>query len=268
MKNIVIGIKGAGEMASAVAWRLFMANFSNLFMMEIRQPSAIRRGVSFSEAIFEINKTVENVNAVAVSRVEEIRFAWEKKSIPVLVDPHWEAVRRIKPEVLVDAILGKENFGTRISDAPLVIGLGPGFTAGMDVHMAIETHRGHDLGRIITSGSAQPNNGIPGAIGGYTTERVIRSPADGIFHSDRKIGDFVKAGDIIGSVSGFEIKASIEGILRGLIRPETVVTKQMKIGDIDPRNNEKHCHTISDKARAISGSVLEGILRIFNEPSL
>ncbi|MEW5910330.1 MAG: selenium-dependent molybdenum cofactor biosynthesis protein YqeB [Thermodesulfobacteriota bacterium] len=268
MQNPMIGIKGAGEMASAVAWRLFMANFRKLFMMEIGLPTAIRRAVSFSEALFEKEKTVEGVTAVALDRIEEIRNIWERNAIPIFIDPGWEIVRKISPEILVDAILAKKNLGTRIEDAPLVIGLGPGFTAGIDVHMVIETHRGHGLGRVITAGSAQPDTGIPGRVDGYTSERVIRAPADGIFRSDRQIGDFIKPGEIIGAVSGIPLCASIGGVIRGLIRPETIVSARMKIGDIDPGNNPGFCHTISDKARSISGSVLEGVLRVFHEPSL
>lgn len=260
----VIGIKGAGEMASAVAWRLFSAHIYKIFMMEIDTPQAVRRGVSFCEAVYEEKKEVEDVKAIKVRSSEEIQNAWLDHDIPVIIDPTWKMVEKIKPDVVVDAILSKSNLGTNLSAAPLVIGLGPGFTAGQDVHIAIETNRGHNLGRIITTGSVVPNTGIPGNIGGQTIKRVVRAPVNGLFKSNHAIGDFVKCGDIIGSIEGLKIQAEIDGILRGLIRPETSVTVGLKLGDIDPRGESEYCYTISDKARAIAGSVLEAILRIHN----
>jgi len=264
LNQLVVGIKGAGEMASALAWRLYMANIKAIFMMEISHPLAVRRVVSFCESIHKGTATVEGVEARKADDAEGIRAAWNKKAMAVIADPHWTAIHAMRPQVVIDAILAKVNTGTDTAEAPLVIGLGPGFTAPADVHMVIETNRGHHLGRIITDGSAEPNTAIPGNIGGYMEQRVLRAPADGIFNTRHSITDLVKAGDVIGSVENEKVFAGIEGVLRGLIRPGSRVSKGLKIGDIDPRKDKSYCYTISDKARAIGGSVLEAILRVFN----
>ena len=260
----IVGIKGAGEMASAVAWRLYMSNIRRVIMMETPRPLAVRREVSFCESLFLGKKTVEGVEAIMAESIHRVDEIWRQKAIPVIADPSWHSLVRLKPQVVVDAILAKRNLGTAINEAPLVIGLGPGFIAGVDVHLVIETNRGHHLGRIITRGSAEPNTGIPGDIGGHTSKRVLRAPADGTFQSEKEIGDLIRTGDIVGAVSGKTIKTAIDGIIRGLIRPGTTVTRNMKIGDIDPRGVKDFCYTISDKARTVSGSVLESILRVFN----
>ena len=262
--EIIIAIKGAGEMASAVAWRLYMSNFRKILMLETDYPLAVRREVSFCEAVHEGEKEVEKVRAVRVQNPDEIKPCWEKNEIAVVVDPHWQTLEAIQPEVVVDAVLAKKNLGTHMNEAPLVIGLGPGFYAGKDVHLVIETHRGHNLGIIITSGEAEPNTGIPGAIGGFTEERVLRAPGAGQFLSVRNIGDCVKKNEFLGSVAGVEVRSPIDGVLRGLIRPNSQVTQGLKIGDIDPRGEVRYCFTISDKARAIGGSVLEAVLRVYN----
>ncbi len=264
LNQIIIVVKGAGEMASAVVWRLHMANFRNILMLETANPLAVRREVSFCEAVHDGEKDVESVRAVRVKHPDEIKPCWKKGEIAVMVDPRWQTFKVLKPEVIVDAVLAKKNLGSNKDEASLVIGLGPGFTAGKDVHLVIETNRGHNLGRIITSGEAEPNTGIPGAIGGFTEERVLRAPADGEFRPVRNIGDCVKKDEILGSVAGEDVRAGIDGVLRGLIRPKNQVTRGLKIGDIDPRGEVGYCYTISDKARAIGGSVLEAILRSFN----
>ncbi len=261
----MVGIKGAGEMASAVAWRLYMAGFPSIFMLETAAPRAVRRAVAFCEAVYDGSQTVEGVAALQAAGVEQFQATWDAGKIAVTVDPGWETLRRVRPEVLVDAILAKKNVGTTKEAADLVIGLGPGFVAGRDVHFVIETHRGHNLGRIITAGAAEANTGIPGAIDGITTARVLRAPAAGVFRSERKIGDLVRKGDGIGCVGGAEVAASSTGVLRGLIRPGTWVSQGLKIGDIDPRGVVSYCFTISDKARAIAGSVLEAVLRVYNK---
>ncbi len=266
INELIIGIKGAGEMASAVAWRLFMANIRNIFMMEISNPLAVRRLVSFCEAIHDGSQSVEDVTAVLVDTAMEIRSAWADGKIAVVADPRWTAIETIQPDVIVDAILAKKNLGTCLTEAPLVIGLGPGFAAGSDVHLVVETNRGHHLGRIIITGSAEPNTGIPGNIAGFTKERVLRAPAGGRFKTGLSIGDQVTAGDDVGVVEGENVRAAINGVLRGLIRSDTKVKKGLKLGDIDPRGDTNFCATISDKARAISGSVLEAILRVYNRP--
>jgi xanthine dehydrogenase accessory factor len=264
LNQLIIGIKGAGEMASAVAWRLFSANIQKIFMMEVERPLAVRRTVSFCEVIYEGCQKVEDVEAVKVSNVDGIRKAWEKGKIAVIVDPQWRSLHTLRPDVTVDAILAKKNLGTNLAEAPLVIGLGPGFSAGTDVHMVIETNRGHNLGRIITSGSAEPNTGIPGRIGGHDVKRVLRAPARGVFSALHSIGDPVRSGEVIGTLENIAIPAEIDGILRGLIRSGTQVTAGLKLGDIDPRGKKEFCYTISDKARTIAGSVLGAVLRIYN----
>ena len=264
LTELVIGIKGAGEMASGVAWRLYRANFCRLFMLELANPLAVRREVSFCEAIHDDTKTVEGVAAVKANNIMEIRDSWEAGRIAVIEDPAWKAIDELKPDVVIDAILAKQNLGTSKAEAPLVIGLGPGFTAGEDVHFVIETNRGHHLGRIFTSHHAEPNTGIPGIIGGFTEERVLRAPADGTFIARKSIGDALKKDEIIGSVEGEDVRSKIDGILRGLIRSRSRVSKGLKIGDIDPRGDAGYCYTISEKARAIGGSVLEAIMRVYN----
>ena len=260
---MIVCIKGAGEIASAVAWRLYKANIREIVMLECSRPLAVRRKVAFCEAVFDDTQTVENVSAGFCHDVEEINRVWQESKIAVMVDPAWQVLKQIKAGVVVDAILAKKNLGTTMSEAGLVVGLGPGFIAGQDVHLVVETNRGHHLGRIIESGSAEPNTGIPGSIGGYREERVLRAPANGRFYATRKIGDKVKKGDVLGTVQNMKISANVGGVVRGLLRSNSQVRLGLKIGDIDPRGEENYCHMISDKARAIAGSVLEAVLRKF-----
>lgn len=264
LKDLVILIRGAGEMATGVAVRLYRSNFRHILMLETAHPLAVRRRVSFCEAVYEKCVDVEGVEAIRVVGEDEIKAAWNAGRIAVLVDPKAECVARCKPDVLIDAILAKRNCGTTITDAPLVVALGPGFRAGSDCHVVIETNRGHDLGRLISSGSAEANTGIPGTISGYTTERVLRAPLDGLFVSGCQIGDFIRKGDLIGQVGDNPVYAEVDGILRGLIRPGTRVTAGLKIGDIDPRGEAGYCDTISEKARALGGAVLEAVLIKYN----
>lgn len=251
-------------MASAVAWRVYMSNIRQILMLETVSPQAVRRQVSFCEAVHEGRQTVEGVEALQVDNDEETRRAWTRGKMAVAADPGWQIQDRLQPHVVIDAILAKKNLGTRIVEAPLVIGLGPGFVAGEDVHFVIETNRGHHLGRIMTTGTAEPNTGIPGPIGGYAEERVVRAPCNGQFQASRAIGDRVKKGDLVGTVAAVEVQVKIDGVLRGLIRSGSQVQRGLKLGDVDPRGMVDYCHTISDKARAISGSVLEAILRVYN----
>jgi len=268
LKDLVIAIKGAGEMATGIAWHLFQANFKHIFMMEIEHPIAVRRQVSFCEAIQDGSIIVEGVTAKKVSDIDQIRAAWDNNYIPVVVDPGWDTIKVIRSDVVIDAIIAKKNIGTHPSEAKLVIGLGPGFEAGKDVHKIIETNRGHNLGRIITQGCAEPDTGIPGNISGYTKHRVIRAPCKGKFTSSLSIGTLVKKDDVIGQVENQMGKqlvvARIAGVLRGQIRNNTMVKDNLKIGDIDPRGQTEYCATISEKARSIAGSVLEAVLREYN----
>ena len=263
--NIVVGIKGAGEMASGVAWRLWQANIHRIFMLEIPRPLAVRREVSFCEALYEDRKDVDGVTASRVEGPDAIAGAWAEGTIPVLVDPRWETIGRIGPPVVIDAILAKKNLGTTMQEAPLVIGLGPGFSAGKDVHIVIETNRGHNLGRLILSGAAEANTGIPGEIGGYAAERVLRAPRGGIFRTVRHIGEMVRRDDTVGDVAGEELRAGIDGMIRGLLKEGTEAPQGMKLGDIDPRGKREYCFTVSDKALAIGGAALEAILRTYNQ---
>jgi len=259
----IIGIKGAGEIATGVAVRLKRAGFSRIFMMEIECPLAVRRAVSFCEAIHDGKSIVEGIEAVRAQDKDDIRSAWTRGMLAVLVDPEWVVLGEMQPQVLIDATIAKRNLGTAIDDAPLVIGLGPGFTASVDVHRVIETMRGHDLGYVIEKGSARQNTGIPGNIGGHTVDRVLRAPVSGLFHSECKITDQVRAGDVVCSVAGKSVAAKIDGVIRGLIREGVFVSKGLKIGDVDPRGCVEYCSTVSEKSRAIGGSVLEAILGTF-----
>lgn len=264
MGELVVLIRGAGEVASGVAHRLYQSHF-RICLTEIPRPLAVRREVAFSEAVYEGKKEVEGVRAQLISRPGEIESEWQKGNIPILIDPDGKKTRTsLKPDVLVDAIMAKQNLGSEVHDAPLVIGLGPGFTAGKDVHIVIETNRGHHLGRMILSGAAEPDTGIPGEIGGYTMERLLRTMKKGIFHPQKSIGDRVERGSVVAVVDDFPVIGKISGVLRGLLREGVEVRKGMKVGDIDPRSKKESCFTISDKARAIGGGVLEAILYRFN----
>ena len=265
LNELVIAIKGAGEMATGTACRLFQANFKRIFMLEIPVPMAVRRQVSFCEAIHDEEIVVEGIKAKIVSDIDIIHSAWENNCIPVIVDPDWKSIKKIRPHVVIDAIIAKKNLGTNLFEAPLVIGLGPGFKAGKDVHVAIETNRGHNLGRVILEGCPEPNTGSPGNIKGYTRERVLRAPCSGVFKSSLSIGTPVKKNDVVGHVDNKPVIAQIDGVLRGQIRNNTRVKDQLKIGDIDPRGKIEYCTTISEKARAIGGSVLEAILKKYNQ---
>lgn len=265
IEDLIILIRGAGEMASGVAHRLHQSHFK-ICMLEIPHPLAVRREVSFCEAIYEGEKEVEGVRAKFISNPEQIQSVWKKGKIPLLIDLDAKETRSfLKPDVLIDAIVAKKNLGTQINDAPLVIGLGPGFTAGEDVHIVIETNRGHNLGRVILNGSAEPDTGIPGEVGGYTVERVLRTMKKGIFHPQKSIGERVSKGSVAAVVDDFPVIARISGVVRGLLREEIEVRRGMKVGDIDPRAKREFCFTISEKARAIGGGVLEAILYWFNQ---
>ena len=263
LNDLVILIRGAGEMATGVAHRLASCRFK-VCMTETSNPQAVRREVAFSEAIFDREKDVEGIRAKLVESPDHISEVWKDKKIPILIDPDAKVKDLLKPDVLIDATLSKKNLGTKITDALLVIGLGPGFHAGNAVHLVIETNRGHNLGIIISNGEAEPNTGIPGPVAGYTEERVIRAPKEGKFKALKMIGDDVKANENVGMVGNVEVRSRIAGVIRGLLRDGSEVWKGMKLGDVDPRGIKDHCYTISDKARTISGGVLQAILEHFN----
>lgn len=260
----IVVIKGAGEMASGIAHRLHVSHIKRIVMTEIPEPLCVRRLVSFSEAVFEGEKTVEGVTARCVKTVDEARQMWEEDRIAVVVDSQWNIVRKLKPDVVVDAIMAKKNLGTTRNEAPLVIGVGPGFTAPEDVHAVVESNRGHNLGRVIYEGSAEPHTGIPGPTEGYTLERVLRAPHRGVVKHVKNLGDMVRKGDVVLYVDETPVYSAINGILRGLVR-EIRVWDDEKIGDIDPRGVRDYCFTITEKARAIGGGVLEAILHRYNK---
>jgi xanthine dehydrogenase accessory factor len=266
-ENIGVVIKGAGDIASGVAYRLYKAGFP-IVMTELALPLTIRRSVSFSEAIFEGEIKVEGILARRIDKVEEIKTAWQEGWIPVLIDPQANVIQEIKSKIVVDAILAKRNLGTKIDDAALVVGLGPGFFAGRDVDAVIETNRGHYLGRVIWDGSAQADTGTPGVIGGAAASRVIYSPDNGVFQHAKVIGDLVEVGETLGNVNDFAVPAKIKGCVRGLIHDGIKVKKGLKIGDIDPRGEVDHCWTISEKALAIGGGVTEAILTFLNSEGI
>ena len=298
-KNLLIICRGAGDLATGIIHRLHRAGH-RVIALETDYPAAIRRQVSFCEAVYDGSAAVEGVTARLVPALADaetdtetysgendtpaahiVSEKWDSSAIeavleagevPLLIDPKGESIALLKPDVVVDAIIAKKNLGTTINMATLVIGVGPGFTAGHDVHLVIESMRGHNLARIITDGMAQPNTGVPGNIAGFTSERVIHAPAAGYIHDVRKIGDIVQKGDEIARIypdkesydnalsEYVSVNATITGIIRGLIREGYYFRKGFKIADIDPRESElSNCFTISDKARSIAGSVLEAV---------
>ena len=256
---MLVLIRGAGDIASGIALRLWRSGI-RVVMTDLPHPTAIRRTVSFSQAILDGKTQVEDVEAVLVKDAGEALALLEEGRIPVLADPECHCRGALRPDAVVDAILAKKNLGTAITDAPVVVGVGPGFTAGVDCHAVVETMRGHTLGRVIWQGSAIPNTNIPGLIGGYAGERVLRAPADGVFRPARAIGDRVEADDIVGYVGETPMVCTIGGILRGLLPEGTVVFRGMKSGDVDPRCQLENCYCASDKALAVGGGVLEAIL--------
>ncbi|KEZ85894.1 molybdenum hydroxylase [Clostridium sulfidigenes] len=258
--NNRIIVRGGGDIASGTIQKLHRSGFKVL-VLEIEIPSSIRRNVSFSEAVFDGETTIEGMKGVLVRTYDEILEAWDMGYIPVAVDRYGKLIETVRPIAVVDAILAKKNLGTTIDMAPITIALGPGFKAGIDVNVVVETMRGHSLGRLIFDGYALEDTGVPGSICGYAKERVIYSSYEGKIKNIRQIGDIVKANETIALIDDLEVKAKIDGVLRGIIRDNTYITKGLKIADVDPRHDEiSNCNTISDKSRTIGGSVLEGIL--------
>lgn len=258
----LVVVRGAGDLGSACIVRLVRAGF-RVVALETARPSAIRRTVSLSEAIYDGEATVEGIRAF---RCEAAPEAWAPLEVPILVDPEARSVARLSPLALLDAIVAKRNAGTRIDMAPVVVALGPGFEAGRDVHAVIETNRGHDLGRVILRGGAERDTAVPGLIAGASRDRVIRAPVAGCVAAIREIGDLVRAGEPVLSVGGVEARATLDGVVRGLIRPGSEVPAGFKVADVDPRGAREHCFSVSDKARAVGGGVLEAILALAPGP--
>ena len=264
MENLVI-VRGGGDLATGTIYKLKKSGFPVL-ILEAARPSAIRRNVAFCEAVYLGTQTVEDMTCYLAESPEQAEAFLREGKLAVLVDPMGESVPKLKPLALVDAILAKKNLGTNRNLAPITVALGPGFTAGVDVDAVVETKRGHNLGRVLWAGCAAPNTGIPGVIGGFGKERVIHCPAKGILRNVKKITDTVSKGDVIAIVEtqcgAVPVEATLDGILRGLIRDGYPVHEGFKMADIDPRADEyNNCFTISDKARCIAGGVLEAILQ-------
>lgn len=258
----MILIKGAGDLATGIAHRLKVCGF-DVVMTEISMPTTVRRTVAFSQAVFDGTTEVEGIKGVLAKDIDEVNKIIEDGHIPVIIDDKAEIIKELKPKILVDSIISKINSGsTTINDADIVIAVGPGFEAGVDCHCVIESQRGHYLGRTIYNGGAIPNTGVPGNIGGYTVERIIRATDDGEIKPMVNIGDYVEKDQIVAMVNDEPVYASIAGIVRGMLQEGVKVHKGMKSGDIDPRCKREHCFTISDKARSIAGGVLEAILTL------
>ncbi len=258
---MLIVIRGAGDIASGIALRLKQARML-VVMTDILSPTSIRRTVCFSEAIVRGETAVEGVTARRAADAAGARALLGTGVIPVLADPAGDCIPLLRPDAVVDAILAKRNLGTKITDAPAVVGVGPGFTAGADCHAVVETMRGHTLGRVYYEGSALPNTGVPGLIGGFSGERVLRAPADGVFRPLLDIGAVEKEGDVAATVEGVPMRCTLSGVLRGILADGTPVHKGMKAGDVDPRCQVENCWTASDKALAVGGGVLEAILHL------
>ena len=250
-------VRGGGDLATGIIYRLWKAGYTVL-SLETETPLVVRRTVSVASAVFDGSTVIEDMEAVRIDSLKD--FSFDRGRISVLVDPEGSSIGILKPDLVVDAIMAKKNLGTDKGMAPLVIGIGPGFSAPEDVDAVIETKRGHYLGRVIRKGSAIPNTGVPGLIKGYTVERLLRSPAEGNVVPVKQIGDTVMPGDAVAYVQGLPVCSQIEGIVRGLIHPSVKVSKGLKIGDIDPRGEREHCFSITDKALAIAGGVLEVIM--------
>ena len=257
-KKLVI-VRGGGDVATGTIQKLKRVGF-DVLVLEIGRPTCIRRNVAVAQAIFEGEIKIEDIEAIYCKDKSEIEKAFAEDKIAVTVDPEGRFIEEMKPICVIDGILAKKNLGTKKGMAPITIGLGPGFVAGEDVDLVIETNRGHDLGRLIFEGSAAKNTGNPGNINGFTTERILRSSANGKLHIIKDLGSVVKKGEPVALVDGKEIYAGLDGMVRGMINEGIEVTKGMKIGDVDPRVIPRNAKTISDKARLIGGGSLEGLL--------
>ena len=258
VSDVLVLIRGGGDLATGVAHRLHRAGFT-VMITELPQPLAVRRAVSFAEAVYAERVTVEGVTARRAPDPMVGMAYTVMGEIHVVVDIHDTTLARMRPPIVVDARMAKRNLGTRLTDAKQVIGLGPGFTAGADCHAVVETNRGHTLGRVYWEGNAEPNTGEPEPVRGFAGTRVLRAPREGEFKGRLEIGDLARAGDVLASVDGEPIRAQFDGVVRGLLHDGLRVTAGMKVGDLDPRGVREYCFLISDKARAVGGGVLEAI---------
>lgn len=257
MKDCVF-VRGGGDLASAVIHKLYRSGFL-VAVGEIEKPRMVRRSVSYGNAVYTENFEVEGIGSKRVKDLDEVESLWQAGLIPIVVNQEAAFLERFQPEIFVDATLSKRQVDYDKAIAPIVIGMGPEIIAGVQAHVVIETARGHDLGRLIFEGKAAPNTHEPGVIMGYSSERVLRSPAEGHLQTDLEIGAHVKKGDLLGRVGEEAVIAPLSGVLRGWIHPQVPLKPGMKIGDIDPRDDESYIWTISDKGRNIAGGVLEAI---------
>lgn len=253
-------VRGGGDLASGIVHRLVRSRFS-VIVNEIPQPTVIRRTVAFAEAVYAGETTVEGLIARHVG-IDQAYQAVEAGIIPVVTGDYEELLQKLKPWAVVDAIVAKSNLGTKITDAKVTVGVGPGFEAGVDVHAVVETKRGHFLGNVLLTGSAMPNTGVPGDIAGFSSERLLRAPSSGIVRVSAEITSVVKKGDTVATVGSERVLAPIDGVIRGMIHDGLEVFPGMKIGDIDPRSKREYCFSVSDKARAVAGGVLEALLAL------
>ena len=258
-EKLLVAVVGGGDLASGVIYRLHRAGFP-LVVTELAKPLLVRRKVCYGAAVFEGQVTIESITACLVDCADDVHPETAGGKIPVLIDEAGASLPALRPTIIVDARMAKRNLGSTISDATLVIGLGPGFTAGIDVHAVIETNRGHNLGRCIWEGVAEPDTGTPGNVAGKTATRVLRAPRAGCLQSHFDIGERIGEGQVVATVAGEPIIAQFDGILRGIIHESVFVTPGMKVGDLDPRIDRQFSFTISDKSLAIGGGVLEAVL--------
>ena len=259
----LVAIKGAGDLASGIALRLWRSGY-RVILSELPVPLCIRRTVAFADAVINGSAKVEDAESVLISDISKAAAVWEDRKLPVIVDENAEKILTLAPDVLIDArIIKTWREDTHLRDAALVIGMGPGFTAGSNAHCVIETNRGHNMGRVFWKGSAEPDTGVPGTIKGEGIKRVIKAPCPGVFKPLVEIGDSVKTGEVIAKIGATNIEATLDGIVRGIIYPGINVWDGLKIMDIDPRGKREHCFTVSDKATALGGGVLEAILTRF-----
>jgi len=263
LSEVKVLVRGAGEVASAIAHKLHRSHFK-VCMTEISQPLAVSRGASFCEAIYEGKMTVEGVTAFLIHSYEEVFTMWDQGNIPLIIDPQMEIKDWLKPDVLVDAIMAKRNTGVSIADSPFVIGVGPGFCAGRDVHVVVETNNSENLGKVIFKGEPEPDTGIPLEVGQITSERAMFAPVEGIFRASRRMGDMIKSGDNVGWVNDKPVTAQIDGVLRAVLRDKVFVKKGMKLGEVDPRGEVWLVNAIRPRMRTIAGGVLEAIMNRYN----
>ena len=258
-KHVSVLVRGGGDLASGVIYRLHRAGFG-VIVTELAKPKLVRRTVSYGDAVWSNSITVEGITAHRADSLDNVPDVLSNDDIPVLVEPTKQAIERLAPIIVVDARMEKQPLDSSVDDAPLIVALGPGYVAGQHCHAVIETKRGHRLGRVIRDGSAEPDTGIPGSVNSHTNSRVLRAPEAGYVQAEKQIGDTIQQGETIASLNHNKIIAPFDGILRGLIHSEVNVEPGMKIGDLDPRANRENCFTISDKALAIGGGVLEAVL--------